>query len=84
MTDLTDIEVYLLHPYVAIGMSCERHGYKKNGGDHDGNGGTHPHPVIEKAGKSRIYTHLHFFLQLFYKERLRGFVRLAGEAKKLF
>ena len=26
-------------------------------------------PVIEKALKSRIYTHLHFFLQFIYNER---------------
>ena len=32
--------------------------------------------VSEKAGKMRIYTHLHFFLQFICHERQRGCVRL--------
>jgi len=68
MTNLTDNEVRLLRPYVAVGTFCERRGDKKNGKHHDGNAGTHHQPVSEKAGKNRIYTHLHFFLQFIYNE----------------
>ncbi|MBT1700862.1 YceI family protein [Fulvivirgaceae bacterium PWU4] len=57
MADQTDHQVHLLRPQLPVWVFCERRGDKKNGGHHYGNAEAHYHPVIQKALKSRIYTH---------------------------
>jgi hypothetical protein len=63
-------------------MFFERRGYKKNSKHHDGYSRPHHQPASEKAGKSRIYTHLHFFLQSIYNDWQRGCVCLDMKLKQ--
>src|SRR5687768_15426445 len=84
MTNLSNNEVRLFSLYVAVGTFCERRGNKKNGKHHDGNARPHRETVIEKALKSKIYIHLHFFLQFIYNEPQYGCVGLICEGKTIF